>query len=215
MFWECAAQDQKAFKEYLEVTTKLNVLNPATVIEDSLENAFNFKDYLKIVSSVRQDGFSATPEFRKTFNRFFRVRQKPAVWYDKYYALMEEQKSANRGFRDLLICLEPVCGTIEVSFVSKMMAAVDPALPIWDKNVLQNLGLLKRWNQQAGKAKARRIDEAERIYEEIKDWYEAFILSDDGKACIAAFDSVMPHYKEKLTAVKKIDYLLWSKQASE
>ena len=81
---------------------------------------------------------------KKTFNGFYRGRQKSAAWYDKYYKLMEEQKSANRSFKDLLLYLEPVGGTIDVSFVSKLMAAVDPSLPIWDKYVLQNLELLKR-----------------------------------------------------------------------
>ena len=93
-----------------------------------------------------------------------------------------------------------------------MLATVDPLLPIWDKYVLQNLGLLKRWEKMTGKDKVVRIDEAERIYEDIKFWYRAFIRSKEGKACIAVFDSAMPHYKEKLTEVKKIDFLLWSKR---
>lgn len=61
------------------------------------------------------------------------------------------------------------------------------------------------------KDKLARIDEAERIYEDIKSRYKAFIRSKEGKACIAAFDSAMPYYKEKLTEVKKIDFFLWSK----
>lgn len=93
-----------------------------------------------------------------------------------------------------------------------MLASVDPLLPIWDKYVLQNLELLKRWEKMADKDKVVRIDEAEQIYEDIKSWYRAFIRSKNGIACIAAFDSAMPYYKEKLTEVKKIDYLLWSKR---
>lgn len=71
---------------------------------------------------------------------------------------------------------------------------------------------MKRWEKLTGKDKTLRIDEAERIYEEIKSWYGAFVRSADGQACVEAFDSAMPSYKEKLTAVKKIDYLLWSKR---
>ena len=190
----------------------MDVLNPEAVIEDSLETAFSLRAYIDIISAIQEDGFTATPAFRKTFNGFYRVRQKPADWYDKYYALMEEQRTVRRGFRELLICLEPVSGTIDVSFVSKMIAAVDPTLPIWDRYVLQNLGLLKRWEKLTGKDTTLRIDEAERICEDTKAWYDAFIRSADGKACITAFDSAMPHYKEKLTDVKKIDYLLWSKR---
>lgn len=115
-------------------------------------------------------------------------------------------------FENCFFCLEKISDTIDVSFVSKMLAAVDPLLPIWDKYVLQNLGFLKRWEKMTSKDKVVRIDEAERIYEDIKSWYRAFIRSKEGKACIVAFDSAMPHYKEKLTEVKKIDFLLWSKR---
>lgn len=187
-------------------------LNPDTVIEDSLETAFSLKTYIDILDAIQQDHFIATPEFKTMFNGFYRVRQKSAAWYDKYYKLMEEQKSANRSFKDLLLCLEPVSGTIDVSFVSKLMAAVDPSLPIWDKYVLQNLELLKRWEKITGKDRMLRIDEANRIYQEIKTWYSTFIFSEDGRKCIAAFDAAIPSYKDKLTAVKKIDYLLWSKR---
>ena len=190
----------------------MSILNPKTVIEDSLETAFGLRTYIGILNTIQQDHFVATAEFQKTFNGFYRVRQKSAAWYDKYYKLMEEQKSANRSFKDLLLYLEPVGGTIDVSFVSKLMAAVDPSLPIWDKYVLQNLELLKRWEKMIGKDRMLRIDEACRIYQEIKIWYGTFICSKDGEECIVAFDTAMPSYRDKLTAVKKIDYLLWSKR---
>ena len=146
------------------------------------------------------------------FNGFYKIRQRSDVWYDKYYKLLEKQKSDNKSFKDLLLCLEPISGAIEVSFASKLMAAVDPSLPIWDKCVLKNLGILKRWERMAGKDKMIRIEEADCLYQEIKIWYETFIDSNDGKKCIAVFDAAMPSYKDKLTAVKKIDYLLWSKR---
>lgn len=54
-------------------------LNPDTVIEDSLETAFGLRTYIDILSVIQQDNFVATPEFRKTFNGFYRVRQKSAA----------------------------------------------------------------------------------------------------------------------------------------
>lgn len=75
-------------------------LNANTVIEESLEMAFSLKSYINILSVIQQDNFVATPEFRKAFNGFYKVRQKSAAWYDKYYGLMEEQRSANRSFRE-------------------------------------------------------------------------------------------------------------------
>jgi hypothetical protein len=92
------------------------------------------------------------------------------------------------------------------------MAAIDPSLPIWDKYVLQNLNLAKQWERMSGKDKMLRIDVADCIYKEIQEWYNTFINSIDGKKCIAVFDTAMPSYRNKLTDVKKIDYLLWSKR---
>jgi hypothetical protein len=190
----------------------MNGLNPKTVIEDCLENAFNLRTYIEIIDTVQQENFVATADFRKKFNGFYKVRQKPVSWYEKYYNLMEEQKNSNKSFKDLLLCLESVSGTVDVSFVSKMMAAIDPSLPIWDKYVLQNLNLAKQWERMRGKDKMLRIDVADCIYKEIQEWYNTFINSIDGKKCIAAFDTAMPSYRNKLTDVKKIDYLLWSKR---
>jgi hypothetical protein len=64
----------------------------------------------------------------------------------------------------------------------------------------------------SGKDKMLRIDVADCIYKEIQEWYNTFINSIDGKKCIAVFDTAMPSYRNKLTDVKKIDYLLWSKR---
>ena len=50
-------------------------LNSNTVIEDSLEMAFGLSSYIDILSVIQQDNFVATPEFRKAFNGFYRVRQ--------------------------------------------------------------------------------------------------------------------------------------------
>lgn len=50
-------------------------LNPNTVIEDSLVMAFGLRSYIDILSVIQRDNFVATPEFRKAFNGFYRVRQ--------------------------------------------------------------------------------------------------------------------------------------------
>lgn len=52
------------------------VLNPETVIADSLELAYNLKTYIYITEEVQKHNFKASPEFRKAYNGFYRVRQK-------------------------------------------------------------------------------------------------------------------------------------------
>lgn len=50
-------------------------INPNTVIENSLEIAFGLRSYIDILSVIQQDNFVATPEFRRTFNGFYKVRR--------------------------------------------------------------------------------------------------------------------------------------------
>ena len=188
------------------------VLNPATVIEDSLELAYNLKTYIYISEEVHKNNFVASEKFKKAYNGFYRVRQKKQIWYDCYFSLMEQQASKHASFEDLLWEMFQVNHSIEVSFVSKLMATVDPNLPIWDQYVIRNLGYEKLWQHSATASTEQRIDIAVKIYEAIKQCYKSYIDSEEGKACIQAFDQALPRYTDKLTAVKKIDYLLWSKR---
>lgn len=190
----------------------MGILNPTTVIAECLETSFSLKTYVEIMDEVRWENFSATSDFRKKFNGFYRVRQKKAEWYARYYQLMEEQKSAHRSFKELLEEMYTVNNTIEVSFVSKMMATVDEDIPIWDQYVIQNLGFKKEWDKASAKKPEVRIDLASDMHRRISERYEEFLKTADGAGCIEAFDLALPDYKEKLSSTKKIDYMLWSKR---
>lgn len=188
------------------------VIDAKTAIADCLENAFSLKEYMAIIEYVQQDSFEATPSFRKTYNGFYRVRQKSSDWYKKYYELMEKQREDKKSFEEILRALYAVGGCLDVSFASKLMATVDPKLPIWDQYVIQNLGLKSQWEKMRSADFESRIQVAVCIYQNLQEWYINFTNSREGKACIEEFDKALPKYKELLTDVKKVDYLLWSKR---
>lgn len=188
------------------------ILDSNEVISDCLETAFSLREYTEIMKCVNQEAFVATSEFRKLFNGFYRVRQKSAIWYDLYYELMEKQRKDNKSFEELLHLLYDAGGCLDVSFVSKLMATVDPELPIWDQYVIKNLGLKSKWETNRSSNVENRILIATEIYAEIRQWYRDFINSTEGIACLVEFDRALPKYRDLLTNVKKIDYLLWSKR---
>lgn len=188
------------------------VLNSKTVLSEALENAFSLKEYTSIIETIRRDDFKATPEFRKKFNGFYTVRQKKSSWYDCYYSLMEKQRIVPQSFEVILRAMYEEGHTIEVSFVSKLIAAVDPNLPIWDQYVIKNLGFMKEWERYRQKSTEERIQKAVEIYNAIINWYSEFLSSENGKLCVERFDETLPEYKEKISDVKKIDYWLWSKR---
>lgn len=187
-------------------------LNPEVVISESLEAAFGLKTYIEIMDYAGHDGFTATGEFRTKFNGYYKVRQKRKQWYVTYYELMEEQRTHQRSFEDLLLIMYSVNRSIEVSFINKLMATIDPNLPIWDKYVIRNLGFERKWERLRSAEPKVRITEAGAIYQSITTQYEEFFSTQDGIACINKFDELLPNYTDKLTAVKKLDYLLWSKR---
>ena len=178
-------------------------------IENMFAAALKIDDYLAIVEAVQQTGFIADKDFQKKFNAFFRIRQRSNAWYEKYYELLREQAKEERPFKCILEALYDVNGKVEVSFSSKLIAAVDPTRPIWDSNVLGKLGCIQEWNDVAKKTPAERIERAVQIYNCMDKAYDKFIASEEGRACIGKFDRILPSYKDKLSNVKKVDYILW------
>lgn len=178
-------------------------------IENMFAAALKIDDYLDIVEAVQQTSLIAGRDFQKKFNAFFRIRQRSNAWYEKYYELLQEQAKAERSFECILQALYNVNGKIEVSFSSKLIAAADPTKPIWDSNVLGKLGCVQEWKDVEKKTPEERIQRAVQIYNCMNEAYDKFIASEEGRACIGKFDRILPRYKDKLSNVKKVDYILW------
>ena len=187
------------------------IINSNTIIGECLETAWGLPQYMRIIDTANQEGFQASVDFRKDFNAYYRVRQRKPEWYDAYYKLMENQKRDNLSFEQLLRQLANF-GSIEVSFSSKLLSTADVNRPIWDQYVLKNLGLFKEWKSFDNKEKDDRIRKAVEIYSGIEQWYKNFLDSNEGKGCVAKFDAVLPTYAEKISYVKKIDFMLVSKR---
>lgn len=186
-------------------------LNYNTIIAESLKTAFGLETYTKIINEAKDPSKISCDEFRKMYNGYYKLRQMPHQWYDKYYELMAEQADKNRTFKELLEIMYETGKRIEVSFVSKLMATINPKFPIWDKYVLKNLGMTKEWERLAGQPYQKRIELAATIYNNIIEQYELFINSHNGNLCIDIFNEVLPDYKN-ISDVKKIDFMLWSKR---
>lgn len=196
-------------------------LNSETIIGDSLKTAFEIDTYIWIIKKVKEDTFSADEGFRNCFNHFFRVRQRSGEWYCAFYNLLKKQRTYCQSYRELLeeMAKVPVkrnngefSANVEASFVSKLIATIDPNKPIWDQWVLQYLKLDKEWSKFDNAPISERIEKAAGIYLKIEDEYKRFLASEEGKVCIEIFDKFLPEYKKELTDVKKLDYLLWSKR---
>lgn len=158
--------------------------------------------YLRIMNIVNDVDVSRDESFQKTFNGFYRIRQRNSTFYEKYYLFMESNKSKDTSFEKALIYFYNELGRVEASFSSKLVATINPNLPIWDSLVLRNLNFI-----QPRSYSKNRIQEIINLYDKINQWYQKFLLTDEGSNIISIFDKKYPN--TFITDVKKIDFVLW------
>ena len=166
--------------------------------------------YARIMDGVWTTNVSADRKFQKTFNGFYRVRR-DENWQKIFYDLFESCKTMeSRSFELILRTIFEKTGRIEASFSSKMLASLDPQMPIWDSVVLARLGL----KPISSTNKEKRIQDAVEIYQTIEYWYRGFLQADGAQDILKQFDAAFSEYTG-FSPVKKIDFLLWGSGSKE
>lgn len=168
-------------------------------------NPKSFQRYLEIEKRVFETDVAADPDFQRLFSGFYRVRRNKK-WRTAYFALFEQMKKADKlSFSAVATALFKETGRVEASFSSKMLATIDPGFPIWDKYVLLNLGL-----KVPPRTGAEKLAAVIGLYDRMADWYADFLKTEDARRLLTLFDEKYPDLKRKLSAVKKIDFFIWS-----
>lgn len=91
--------------------------------------------YQYLIRRLHEVDVSADREFQRVFNGFFRMGRRTEDFYNDFYRYMEENKHGEIVFQDALSYFYENHHRLEMSFVSKMVALVDPSCPIWDSVV--------------------------------------------------------------------------------
>ncbi len=147
--------------------------------------------------------------FQRKFNGFYRIKQRPAAWYEEYYTYMQSQKGQNPTFSAVLRHLHSVLKRYEPSFSSKLVATIDPNAPVWDSIVLKYVGIKPPLFTSRTK-----VDEAEAAYKKLQEWHERHMRSDHGKLILRIFEEMVPEH-ERISDLKKIDFVLWQSRAEQ
>ena len=87
---------------------------------------------------------------------------------------------------------------IQFSFITKMLNLINPNNPIFDVNVSAVLKLSKTKEQSV-------ID----IYNRLCSYYSYLVNNETITLCLIEFDKAFDIYANKLSTIKKIDFLLW------
>jgi hypothetical protein len=181
-----------------------------TYTEDQIKAAIRnarpgLQKYLEIMALFLKVDVSKDRDFQTKCNGFYKIRQRSPEFYQAYYTFLEKHKSQKNvpAFTEVLEFLYRF-DRLEVSFASKLLATLDPNLPVWDQYVLKNL---KKNAPGWWLAKEKRIQRAGEIYTDIRHWYNDFIPGEEGRKWIKWFDEQSPDVN--ITEVKKIDLILW------
>lgn len=174
------------------------MIQAATVLQAQLARSLGLDRYAKIMIGDPSD-----PHFQRLFNGYYRIRRNEE-WRMHYYSLFASAKKDDVTFEHIIRELYRRTGNVEASFSSKMLATIDASKPVWDKYVLQNLGL-----ELTGKTPNEKLDNAVALYRQIERWYSEYLGTFEARDSIDTFNRMLPDYKW-VSDVKKIDCLLWS-----
>lgn len=117
-----------------------------------------------------------------------------------YFQFLESSKNNGYRFEDVLKMLYDISGKIHGSFASKLIATVNPKLPIIDRFIKEHLEL----NSYYGISNSNEIINQ---YYEIINIYEGFLKTQKCKEWIYLFDQKFPN--NNIENIKKIDFILW------
>lgn len=159
--------------------------------------------YNNIMNKFNSVDVSNDADFQRSYKDFYRLRGTNG-FFREYYKLMENNKGKYIKYEDVLRHLYAVGGRIEASFSSKLVATINPNMPILDSFVMKNLGLT---TPEYTKTKESRIKETIENYNMIVAWYNRNLESQYGQEMIKLFNNKFPN--SNITDVKKIDFILW------
>lgn len=180
---------------------------------NGIARQLGFEKYIRIISDI--DPLNNI--FQVTFNDYYKVRR-DANWRTVYYKCFSELKDKKDiTFDEIITYLydnlpqtEKGKNRVEASFASKMLATINPSMPILDSQVLINMGLMLSDSNDTNK----KLRTAISVYEEMIRRYDEYQKADECKEAISLFNTYFPSYS-KLSATKKIDFFLWGMTRTE
>ncbi len=175
---------------------------------DWIKLSIGLTKYSNIMDEVFDVDVSKNELFQKSFNGFYRIRQRPKVFYTTMYEYIETHKHSQVSFEDVLRHFFDKLGRIEASFSSKVAATINPNLPIWDSIILNHLKLKKPGYHLP---KDKRLNQTVDLYNSISKFYTDFLKHKLADKMISDFDEQYP--KANISNIKKIDLILWQTRA--
>lgn len=166
-------------------------------------NYLGLKDYIYIIRELKKVDVSTDAKYQRKFNYFYKVRRNKS-WRKTYYKFLQDNKNNdNLTFEQTIRHLYNETGNIEASFSSKLLATINPEMPIWDQYVVKNINI-----NLLGKTKEEQIQNAVDLYNKMIEEYNNLLKREEVKECIKNIKNIIGEYE--INDIKILDFILWS-----
>ena len=167
------------------------------------------KQYLCIQRSVYLTNVGKDILFQEVFSNFYRIDPfKDKKWKKEFYTLLEASKHKKVNFENILTVLHKKTGDIDASFSSKLVATINPEMPVIDSVVLQNLRLNTEYQEICREPDVpRRMERTTALRQKLIKWFNVFLRTKGGRNLIKRFISEYPY--ANITKTKMFDLILW------
>lgn len=171
------------------------VLN-TPVLEISLEK------YGYIMDNVLYTNVQYDEKFREVFSSFYRLKEaKDINLIDCMFYFLETNKNNKyTSFEEVIDILYKATGKVHSSFASKLLATINPDLPVLDKYIRINLEIPQFYGY-------RNVEKTIEQYYQVINLYKKILLTPQAKVWIQLFDEKFQD--NKITDIKKLDLILW------
>ena len=169
--------------------------------------------YRKLIHllNVNKIDVSKDMDFQKLYKNFYAVAHRPVNFVPAYFNVFNKAlNNPNIDKKDIFNRVCAIAGMCEISYVSKILHNLDQNIPIFDSvvgNEHFGFDFNKIRNTKASFEENR--DKAWDFYLKYKKHFESYMKSDEAQAMVRLFDNTFPQYKNEISDVKKVDFVLW------
>ena len=164
-------------------------------------------NYDRLCDSLLTTNITEDTYYKSIFKDYYAMNKGwNSRWDEQYFSLLERAKFHNNTtFTTVLYELHKVTNRIETSFSSKLIATINPEMPVYDKWVRENLGLKEPYPAMPVK---RRMLRFVTMYNELQPKVTGMIEDSKFEKLRTSFNQTFPQY-EHFTDTKKLDLFLW------
>lgn len=162
--------------------------------------------YARLVDTLRTTDVSIDADYQRTFSYFYRLRLRPPALKSFYFGLLNDNKNRpDLTFTQVIAAIFEKCSQVHPSFSSKLVATINPNVPVYDSHVLTLLGIRNNWQSKPARVRMERAIEA---YSTIESFFAGALCSPTTDGLIKRFDARFPSYAH-FSRTKKLDLYLW------